>query len=100
MKKSNDIIMHNQIFLWLAVATGLILLIPLAAMQFTTEVNWDSTDFIVMGTLLFGSGSIFVFTARKVQDTTRRVVLGVVVLAAVLYLWAELAVGIFTHWGS
>ncbi|MDQ2695792.1 MAG: hypothetical protein M3Z21_10530, partial [Pseudomonadota bacterium] len=29
-----------------------LLLLPLAAMQFTNEVNWDETDFIVFGAML------------------------------------------------
>jgi hypothetical protein len=43
-----------------AVVTGLILLIPLVAMQFTNEVNWSVTDFILMGSLLFGTGTLLV----------------------------------------
>jgi len=96
--KNTDIIMRNKVFLWLALATGLILLIPLIAMQFSSEVNWTLSDFIVMGALLFGMGSLFVLTARKIRK--HRAILAIVFLAALLWLWAELAVGLFTNWGS
>lgn len=97
--KSNDIIMQNKVFLWIALATGLILLIPLLAMQFTGEVNWTLLDFATAGVLLSGIGSMFVLAARKV-DKKYRVAIGIAFAAALLYLWAELAVGIFTTWGS
>lgn len=47
--KSNAIIMQNKVFLWIALATGLILMIPLIAMQITNEVNWTLSDFTVIG---------------------------------------------------
>ena len=31
---------------------ALLLLVPFAAMRFTSEVNWTASDFVVMGTLL------------------------------------------------
>src|SRR5690606_2916685 len=37
--KNKDIIMQNKIFLWIAAATGLILSIPLIAMQFENDVD-------------------------------------------------------------
>lgn len=97
--KSNDLISRNKIFIWLALATLTLLLIPLVAMQFTSEVRWDETDFIVMGVLLFGISSLFVLVARKVPRK-RRVVIGGIFLLAFLYIWAELAVGVFTNLGS
>lgn len=101
MKTTNtDIIMQNKIFIWIALLTGLILLVPLIAMQFTGEVNWTLGDFIIMGTLLLGTGSVFVLATRRVKKVEHRVVIGIVFAAALLYLWAELAVGIFTNWGS
>ena len=97
--KSKDAIMRNSVFVWIALATGLILLIPLIAMQFITEVNWDRIDFIVMGVLLFSTGSLFVLVARRFPRR-RRVVIGTMFVVAFLYVWAELAVGIFTNLGS
>lgn len=100
MKKQNaSLIQDNKIFGRIALATGLILLIPFFAMQFTAEVNWTLSDFIVMGTLLFGTGSAFVLTARKIKQQYW-LLAGIVFTLALLWLWAELAVGVFTNWGS
>lgn len=96
--KSNDIIMQNRIFYYLALATGLILMIPLVAMRFSSEVNWTLFDFILAGVLLFGTGCTYVLAARKMRR--HRLVIGLVLAAAFLYIWAELAVGIFTNLGS
>lgn len=110
MKVKNDIIMQNTIFGWIALATGTILLLPFLAMQFNWQVpdpgsaisegvNWTLSDFIVMGTLIFGTSSLFVLTARKV-DKKHRFFLGLAFAVAFFWLWAELAVGLFTNWGS
>lgn len=91
-------IKDNKIFVWIAVATGIILSIPLIAMRFTSEVDWKLNDFTIMGILIFGMGSLFVLTARKVRK--HRLAIGIAFVLAFLYIWAELAVGIFTNWGS
>jgi hypothetical protein len=57
-------------------------------------------DFVIAGALLFGTGVVFVLVARKTQNSRHRIAIGVVLAAAFLYLWVELAVGIFTNWGS
>lgn len=98
--KSNDIIMQNKVFLWIAIATGLILLIPLIGMQISNEWNWSIEDFIIIGILLFGMGSMFVLTARKIRSKRNRVAVGIAFTIAILYIWAELAVGIFTNIGN
>ena len=100
MKTEIDkVIMRNTVFAWIALATCIALLVPAIAMQFTPEVNWDITDFLVMGALLFGTGSLFVLVARKVRRKYW-LVTGVVLAAGFLWIWAELAVGVFTDWGS
>lgn len=72
-----------------------ILLIPLVAMQFTTEVQWSVTDFIVMGVLLV----LFVISLetifRLVHGNRLRTLLIATIALIFLLIWAELAVGIF-----
>lgn len=83
-----------------ALITVLLLLVPFLAMQFTDEVDWTLGDFIVMGVLLFGTGLIYELATWKVHTRKQRMAIGFVLLIGFLYIWAELAVGIFTNWGS
>lgn len=78
----------------IVIGTGLVLLVPLAAMLFTDEVKWELPDFIVIGALLIGAGVVFELVTSKV-DAKYRGAIAVVITAAVVLIWAELAVGIF-----
>ena len=89
---------RNKVFSWIAFGTGAVLLIPLVAMAFTDEVSWEVADFIIMGVLLFSMGSLFVLVSRRFPR--RRIIIGAMFVALFLYLWAELAVGVFTTLGS
>jgi len=91
--------MQNKVFYRIALGTGLILLIPLLMTNISSEWDWNLFDFAVIGTLLFGMGSLFVLAARKISKKYR-VLLGFAFVVAMLYIWAELAVGIFTDLGS
>ena len=84
--------------LWVALATALVLSIPLIAMQFTPEVNWTSMDFAAAGILLLATGVSYVLAARRFPK--HRVAIGILLGIAFVYMWAEMAVGIFTNWGS
>lgn len=90
--------MKNDIFMWIVGLTGTILLIPFVAMRFTRDVNWNFFDFIVAAVLIFGFASLYVFLARRFKE--HRLILGLGVVFAFLWLWVELAVGVFTRWGS
>jgi len=83
-----------QSLMRVALATAFLLLIPLVAMQFTHEVVWTFSDFVVAGGLLFGAGLTYVLIARMGSNTTYRVAAGVAVLAGFLLVWANLAVGL------
>jgi hypothetical protein len=77
-----------------ALVTAFILLIPLVAMQFTTEVNWTWSDFVVAGALFFGAGLLFTLLARLGNNRPYRLAVGVAVAAGFLLVWANLAVGL------
>lgn len=89
-----SMITQNKNIIRIALATVLILLIPLVAMQFSDEVNWSVTDFIVMGVLLFGSGLTYVLIARMSDNIAYRVAVGIAVAAGLILIWMNLAVGI------
>lgn len=74
---------------------AVILLIPLIAMQFTSEVDWNIMDFIIMGALLLVVGLSFELILRKVKSKRNRLILCGLVLLAFFLIWVELAVGIF-----
>ncbi|MCA8832737.1 hypothetical protein [Hymenobacter pini] len=77
-----------------AAVTGLLLLVPLVAMQFSAEVNWTLSDFVFAAVLLFGAGATFVLIARAATNNTYRVAAGVAVLAGLMMVWANAAVGL------
>lgn len=77
-----------------ALATGLVLLLPLLAMQVTDEVVWGPADFAAAGALVFGTGLAFVLAARKAGNTAYRAAVGVALAAAFLLVWLNLAVGV------
>lgn len=86
--------MQNKRLITIVFTVALLLLIPLIATQFTDEVNWTLFDFVVAGVLLFGTGLMCEFVIRKVNKTGLRIAICVALLAILLLIWAELAVGI------
>ncbi|MGI9427672.1 MAG: hypothetical protein ACR2NM_03360 [Bythopirellula sp.] len=77
-----------------ALATASILLLPLLAMQFTDEVVWDLADFVVAGILLFGTGMAYELVAKRGGTTAYRAAVGLALVAALLLVWMNLAVGL------
>lgn len=88
-------ITQNKRLIGIVLAAALILLIPLIAMQFTNEVNWNVFDFVVMGSLLLGTGLMCELVIRKVKNKDYRIGILAVIVVALFLIWAELAVGIF-----
>lgn len=87
-----------------AIITGLILLVPLI-LQFTIGTgvdnqgfNWMLHDFVAMGVLIFSTGLLIDFAWRNMG--TYKVIGILTILFIFVWLWAELAVGVFTNWGS
>ena len=74
---------------------GLLLLIPLIAMQLTNEVNWSFFDFIIMGALLTITGLLIGIIFQKVKNSKNRQILIITIVMMFFLIWAELAVGLF-----
>jgi peptidoglycan/LPS O-acetylase OafA/YrhL len=77
----------------------LLFAIPLIAMQWTHEVEWSVGDFVVWGVLLAGASAAILWAMSRLPRS-RRLLAGALVLAIFVYVWAELAVGVFTNLGS
>lgn len=78
-----------------AIATALLLLVPLIAMRFTGEVAWGPGDFVVAGGLLFGVGTVCSLAAARMSGVRGKLLLAAAVLLGLAIAWAELAVGLF-----
>ena len=72
-----------------------ILMIPFIGMQFSNEVNWTSSDFVIMGILLFIIGLAINFVISKLKTRKSKIIACVIILGIFLLIWAELAVGVF-----
>jgi len=81
---------------WVLLVTLLILAIPLVAMQFTSEVVWTSGDFLMAALLLISAGTIIVLALRRVRSMPGRALVVAAVVVALLLVWAQLAVGLFS----
>jgi hypothetical protein len=88
-------ITQNKRIIGIVLTVVFILLIPFTAMFFTDEVDWKLFDFVLMGTLLLGTGLLCEFVIRKVQNMDYRIGIIALILVALFLIWAELAVGIF-----
>ncbi|GAB2994885.1 hypothetical protein [Psychrosphaera aestuarii] len=83
----------NFAFVWLGVITLVVLLFPAIGMLLTNEVQWKIGDFIVMASLVFGFGSLFIFSSRKASNI-QRVIIAILLAFTFSLVWAELAVGV------
>lgn len=79
--------------MWTGFATMLVL--PLIAMRFTSEVKWDAADFLAAAILLVALGAAVELIVRFEAKIPTQAVLIAGALACVLLVWADAAVGIF-----
>lgn len=91
IKKNKDIVSVIAL-------TIIILALPLIGMQFSEGVDWSLFDFILMGSLISGTGLLAVFVKRKVKNPTHRLAIIIALIAALLVVWVHLAVGIVDTW--
>lgn len=87
--------MKNKRLICIVITIALLLCLPLIAMQLTEDVTWTLFDFIVAGALLLATGLMCELVLRKVKKIAYRIAICSVILAVLLIIWAELAVGMF-----
>lgn len=90
---------HGQrpVAYWRIVVWGgaaLLLLTPLVAMRFTTEVAWTGFDFLVFGLMLSILGGGIELAVRISRHHAYRAAAGIALIAGFLLVWMNLAVGI------
>ncbi|ESQ78936.1 hypothetical protein [Asticcacaulis sp. YBE204] len=73
---------------------GALLLLPLVAMQFTTEVAWTGSDFAVFGAMLLCALGAFELAVRLSGHWAYRAAAGLAILTGFALVWVSLAVGI------
>jgi len=87
--------MKTKDFLVVALAPMLVLLVPLVAMQFTKEVNWTISDFVLAWVLLAGATFAYKLLAtRATGNIAYRAGAGLAVAAGFLLTWINAAVAI------
>lgn len=87
-------ITQNKRLFGIVLTVVLLLLVPLLAMQFTEEVDWTLSDFVVAGFLLLGTGLLCELVMRKVKKVNHRILICGAILVMLFLMGAELSVGI------
>lgn len=73
---------------------AVLLALPLIAMQFTTEVNWTASDFLVAAIVFGIVGGMLELAARASRNVAYRIATVLTVGGCFLIAWVSLAVGI------
>ena len=72
-----------------------LLLIPMATMLISDEINWSIFDFLVMGVLLFSFGISINLVLKNIKNSKIRITFFTILILIFSLIWIELAVGIF-----
>lgn len=95
---SNEAVPSSRALGWVRPAAwsfaAALLALPAVAMQFTSEVNWTLSDFIIMGALIGGTGFLIEVTVRLSGNWAYRAGGLLALLASFFMIWVNLAVGI------
>jgi hypothetical protein len=82
----------KRLSVW-AIVVAAVLMIPLIAMRFTTEVNWTAGDFIFGAIVLFGFAAIYEVATRNIVNKNDRIAVAVAVFLVLAFVWVGAATG-------
>ncbi len=83
----------KRLGMWAGIV-AILMLIPLVAMQFTSEMRWTLSDFVFMAVILFGAAAVYELVAKRLSNGWYRAAVGVAVVTSVALVWINGAVGI------
>lgn len=72
-----------------------LLIIPALGMQFSNEVNWSLSDFLIAGIILLIAASMVNIILTFIHTKLWKIILLIISFFIIAIIWAELAVGIF-----
>lgn len=87
----------SQSLVKLTGTTAVLLAIPFTGMQFSNEINWSVSDFIISGIMIFSTGLAYVLFTRKHADLIYKAACALSLFSSLLMVWSNLAVGLIGH---
>ncbi|MCX8533862.1 hypothetical protein [Chryseobacterium luquanense] len=88
-------ITHKQTTLAIFAVPVLLLATAFLGNLFVDGFNWSGSDFVVAGILLFGTAGLMNLVRTVVKNRNYRILISLVIVALLILVWMELAVGIF-----
>ena len=102
-------ILQSKVVKWVII-TAVVLAVPALAMALqlgvpdpgsgTDGVNWGPGDFLAAAVMILGAGLLYEWAATRAGTTTHRIAVAIMAGAALLLVWANLAVGIIGEPGN
>jgi len=77
------------------ILTAIIMLFPIFGSLYVADWNWRWYSFVFAGALVFSAALGYELVARRMNNKTYRLAVGVAVISAFAMNWANFAVGIF-----
>ena len=102
-------ILQSKVIKWVLI-TAVVLAVPALAMALqlgvpdpgsgTDGLNWGPGDFLAAAVMILGAGLLYEWAATRAGTTTHRIAVAIMAGAALLLVWANLAVGIIGEPGN
>lgn len=86
----NPILISKKSVYFVVFTTLLVLLLPLIAMQFTNQVNWQLNDFVVAGVILCFFGYLYKVLTKTSHNPIKNIAMGMLVLGLFAFVWLSL----------
>ena len=98
--KTKRILITQNTFIKNLLFSLAILIIPFTASIISKEMKWTLFDYATTGVLIFITLTVLTLTLKVLKTKMQRTLAGIVIFLLFIYVYAELAVGIFTKLGN